>query len=271
LLRAASPCGYMPKVARRTAPHIALLTTTKRTGSRCAAAAWCTATGLAKRYEPSPKTATTCRSGSASLTPSAAPAPQPSPAAGLDPKKLPGLSEKLLVSHHDNNYGGAVKNLNKVEEELSKVGRDTPGFTVAGLEAAKLKFTNSMILHELYFENLGGDGKAPGPQTERILVQAYGSRARWEELFRALGNSLGGGSGWAILDWDFHAHGPRTYWAGDHTNAVASAAPLLVMDMYEHAYAMDYGASAKDYIDAFFKNINWPEVDRRVRAWGRGP
>jgi Fe-Mn family superoxide dismutase len=214
--------------------------------------------------QPSGKSGETATRGDAFLGKHAI---QPLP---FDPKKLPGLSEKLLVSHHDNNYGGAVKNLNKVEEELSKVGPDTPGFTVAGLEAAKLKFTNSMILHELYFENLGGDGKAPGPQTERMLVQAYGSRARWEELFRALGNSLGGGSGWAILDWDFHAHGPRTYWAGDHTNAVASGAPLLVMDMYEHAYAIDYGASAKDYIDAFFKNIQWAEVERRLGRAQKG-
>ncbi|HYS10032.1 MAG TPA: Fe-Mn family superoxide dismutase [Myxococcales bacterium] len=189
----------------------------------------------------------------------------------FDPKKLSGLSEKLLVSHHDNNYAGAVKNLNKVEEALSKVGPDTPGFTVAGLEAAKLKFTNSMVLHEMYFGNLGGDGKAPaGAQIERVLVQAYGSRLRWEELFRALGMSLGGGSGWAILDWDFHAHGPRIYWAGDHTNAAAFCAPLLVMDMYEHAYTIDYGASAKDYIDAFFKNIQWAEVERRLGRAQKG-
>ena len=214
--------------------------------------------------QPSGKSGETATRGDAFLGKHAI---QPLP---FDPKKLPGLSEKLLVSHHDNNYGGAVKNLNKVEEELSKVGPNTPGFTVAGLEAAKLKFTNSMILHELYFGNLGGDGKAPGPQTERILVQAYGSRARWEELFRALGNSLGGGSGWAILDWDFHAHGPRTYWAGDHTNAVASAAPLLVMDMYEHAYAIDYGASAKDYVDAFFRNVHWAELERRVGRAQKG-
>jgi len=182
----------------------------------------------------------------------------------FDPRKLAGLSEKLIVSHHDNNYAGAVKNLNKVEETLAQVGPDTPGFTVAGLEAAKLKFTNSMILHELYFGNLGGDGKAAGSQVDRALAQAYGSRARWEELFRALGNALGGGSGWAILDWDFHARGPRIYWAGDHTNALAFGAPLLVMDMYEHAYSMDYGASAKDYVDAFFKNIQWAEVERRL-------
>ena len=183
----------------------------------------------------------------------------------FDPKKLPGLSEKLLTSHHDNNYAGAVKNLNSVEAELSKAGPDTPGFVIAGLEAAKLKFTNSMILHELYFGNLGGDGSAAGSQTERALVQAFGSRAHWEERFRALGNALGGGSGWAILDWDFHAGGPRIYWAGDHTNALAFGAPLLVMDMYEHAYAMDYGASAKAYIEAFFKNVHWAEVERRFQ------
>jgi Fe-Mn family superoxide dismutase len=188
----------------------------------------------------------------------------------FDPRKLSGFSEKLLVSHHDNNYGGAVKNLNKVEETLAQVGPDTPGFTVSGLDAAKLKFTNSMILHESYFGNLGGDGKAVGPQTERVLAQAYGSRARWEQLFRALGNALGGGSGWAILDWDFHAHGPRIYWAGDHTNALAFGAPLLVMDMYEHAYAIDYGASAKDYIDAFFKNIQWAEVEARLARAQKG-
>ena len=182
----------------------------------------------------------------------------------FDPKKLTGMSEKLIVSHHANNYGGAVKNLNKVEETLAQITPDTPGFTVSSLEAAKLKFTNSMILHEHYFGNLGGDSRAAGPQTDRLLAQAYGSRARWEELFRALGNALGGGSGWAILDWDFNAHGPRTYWAGDHSNALAFGAPLLVMDMYEHAYAIDYGASAKDYIEAFFKNVHWAEVERRL-------
>src|SRR6202023_1474605 len=81
--------------------------------------------------------------------------PKPLP---FDPKKLTGISEKLIVSHHDNNYAGAVKNLNKVEEALAQVTPDTPGFTISGLEAAKLKFTNSMILHEMYFANLGGDG-----------------------------------------------------------------------------------------------------------------
>lgn len=220
--------------------------------------------GGAAIAQPSGKAGDTATRGDAFLGKHAI---QPLP---FDPRKISGLSEKLLVSHHDNNYGGAVKNLNKVEEELSKVGLDTPGFTVAGLEAAKLKFTNSMILHELYFGNLGGDGKAAGSQTERVLAQAYGSHARWEQVFRALGNALGGGSGWAILDWDFHTHGPRIYWAGDHTNAVAFGAPLLVMDMYEHAYAIDYGASAKDYLEAFFRNIQWAEVEARLARAQKG-
>src|SRR6266849_6286672 len=86
-------------------------------------------------------------------------APVPLP---FDPAKLAGLSEKMLVSHHDNNYAGAVKNLNKVEEQLAATNKDTPGFLMAGLKERELTFTNSMILHEQYFGNLGGNGKADG-------------------------------------------------------------------------------------------------------------
>jgi Fe-Mn family superoxide dismutase len=75
--------------------------------------------------------------------------------------------------------------------------------------------------------------------------------------------SLAGGSGWAILDYNFHSGDLRTYWAGNHTQAVASGYPLLVLDMYEHAYAIDFGAAAAKYVDAFFANIQWQEVSRR--------
>jgi Fe-Mn family superoxide dismutase len=183
----------------------------------------------------------------------------------FDPKSLRGLSERLIVSHHDNNYAGAVKNLNKVEEELARVTADTPGFMVGGLKERELTFTNSAILHELYFGNLGGDGRAGGP-IEKELASASGTFARWEELFRATGMSLAGGSGWAILDFNFHTGDLRTYWSGNHTQAVASGWPLLVMDMYEHAYQMDYGAAAARYVDAFFQNINWGEVNRRLEG-----
>src|SRR5207245_1283534 len=105
--------------------------------------------------------------------------------------------------------------------------------------------------------------KAGGP-IEKRLATAYGSLARWEEHFRAVGASLGGGSGWTILDYNFHTGDVHTYWSGNHTQAAPFAAPLLVMDMYEHAYAIDYGAAAGKYIDAFFQNVNWDEVNRRL-------
>jgi len=206
----------------------------------------------------------------------AAPPPAPAPSAAsafagkhavvplpFDPKKLTGISEKMITSHHDNNYAGAVKNLNKVEEQLATIGKDTPGFVVTGLKERELMFSGSAVLHEHYFGNLGGNGKISGP-IEKSLAAAYGSLARFEEHFRAVGASLGGGSGWTILDFNFHTGQPHIYWSGNHTQAPAFGAPLLIMDMYEHAYAIDYGAAAPKYIDAFFQNINWEEVNRRL-------
>jgi Fe-Mn family superoxide dismutase len=185
----------------------------------------------------------------------------------FDPKKLEGLSEKLIVSHHENNYGGALKNLNKVEAALAGINKDTPGFTVAGLKERELVFSNSVTLHELYFANLGGDGKSSG-EIAKALGETYGSLARWEEEFRATGGSLAGGSGWVILDLELPSKSLRTHWSGNHTQSKAAVLPLLVMDMYEHAYQMDFGAGAAKYIDAFFANLRWEEVDRRfARAW----
>jgi Fe-Mn family superoxide dismutase len=176
----------------------------------------------------------------------------------------------LIVSHHDNNYAGAVKNLNAVELELGKVTKDTPGFLVTGLKERDLTFTNSVILHERYFANLGGDGK-PAGAVKDALAASFGGFPRFEELFRATGLSLAGGSGWTVLDLDFSTGDLRIYWAGNHTQSVAFGAPLLVLDMYEHAYQMDYGAAAAKYVDAFMANVAWSEVDRRhtraLAAW----
>jgi superoxide dismutase, Fe-Mn family len=175
----------------------------------------------------------------------------------FDPKKLTGLSEKLLVSHHENNYAGAVKNLNKVEADLAGITKDTPPYLVSGLKERELTFTNSKILHELYFGNLGGDGKAAG-DIKKLLEQEYGSFDRWETEFRVVGQGLGGGSGWVILAYNFQTGLVQSYWSGGHTQNVAFGQPLLVMDI------LDYGAAAGKYIDAFFQNINWAEVDRRL-------
>ncbi|HJU82741.1 MAG TPA: Fe-Mn family superoxide dismutase [Holophagaceae bacterium] len=186
----------------------------------------------------------------------------------FDPKKLDGLSEKLLVSHHENNYAGAVKNLNKVEAELARLPKDAAPFLVSSLRERELNFANSLVLHELYFANLGGGGK-PSGGLAAALAEAFGSMGAWEESFRALGSSLGGGSGWTVLALNFHTGQLNLAWAGGHTNAMAFGAPLLVMDMFEHAYQMDYGAAAGKYIDAFFRNVAWEEVHRRFEAAGR--
>jgi Fe-Mn family superoxide dismutase len=183
----------------------------------------------------------------------------------FDPKTLKGISEALIVSHHDNNYAAAVRNLNKVEAELAALTADTPGFVVGGLQQSALQFANSMVLHEHYFANLGGDGKATGAISERLTAD-YGSFARWEQLFRATGMSLSGGSGWVTLGYDLSSSTVSIGWSGNHTQAHASSLPLLVMDMYEHAYQMDYGAAAAKYVDAFFANINWTEVNRRLES-----
>lgn len=180
----------------------------------------------------------------------------------FDATKLSGISEKMITSHWQNNYGGAVKNLNKVEEQLATVNKDTPGFVVSGLKDRELGFTNSMILHENYFGNLGGDGK-PNGAVASAISDSFGGLARFEELFRATGMSLAGGSGWTILAFNFHLGDLRTYWSGNHTQAVAFGQPLLVLDMYEHAFAIDYGAAAAKYVDAFMANLNWDEVNRR--------
>jgi len=180
----------------------------------------------------------------------------------FDPKKLKGLSDRLIVSHHDNNYAGAVNNLNKVEDELSRVNKDTPGFVVGGLRERELTFANSADLHELYFGNLGGTDKPTGA-VQKAIADAPGGFPHWEELFRATAMSLAGGSGWVILDYELHSGELRTFWSGNHSQTRALGYPLLVLDMYEHAYQMDFGAAAAKYVDAFFANIEWQEVNRR--------
>ena len=187
-------------------------------------------------------------------------APTPLP---LDPGTLPGLSEKLLRSHHENNYTGAVKKLNAARSQLAALSADAPGFVLGGLAQGELAFKHSVVLHELYFGNLTGGGST-ADATRRLLSDHLGGAAAWEERFRALGRSLGGGSGWAIVELDLDEKVPRMYTAGDHTQGLSAGLPLLVLDMYEHSYHMDYGTAAAKYIDAFFANLHWEEIDRRL-------
>jgi Fe-Mn family superoxide dismutase len=179
----------------------------------------------------------------------------------FDPKKIKGLSEKLLVSHYDNNYTGAVKRLNAIVEQLAGLDyAKAPGFLVNGLKREELIATNSMILHEVYFAGLG-DESQPGPALAEALARDFGSIDRWRTEFVAMGKAEGGGSGWVVLNWDPRDKRLVNAWAADHTTTLAGGRPILVLDMYEHAYHMDYGAKAGDYVDAFMHAIRWSSAD----------
>ncbi len=186
----------------------------------------------------------------------------------FDPAKLKGISEKLIKSHHENNYNGAVGALNNIEKRLAALiaDKETPGYVYTDLKREELVRTGSVVLHELYFGNLGGDGKAAGDVLGGLKEQ-WGSVELWEAEFRKTAAGLAGGSGWVILAMNFHTNGLHNYWAWDHMHNAPTGMPLLALDMYEHAYHMDYGSAAAKYIEAFMQNVNWEEVNRRyVRA-----
>lgn len=178
---------------------------------------------------------------------------------------LNGISERMISSHHQNNYGGAVRNLNRVEQELAQITANTPAFVVTALRERELNFRNSKTLHEAYFANLGGNGQRSGA-IDRAISQAYGGAAQWEQHMRATAMGLGGGSGWAILAFELDTGALRTVSSAGHTQALATSLPLLVMDMYEHSYQMDFGAGVARYVDAFFANVLWDEVHRRLES-----
>jgi len=175
----------------------------------------------------------------------------------FDPAKVPGLSEKLLTSHYENNYGGAVRRLNAITAQLANLDvASAPVFVVNGLKREELIATNSMIIHELYFDGLAGGGE-PGGALAEALARDFGSLARWKAEFAATGKALGGGSGWVMLSYSPRDKRLINTWAADHTMTLAGGRPILALDMYEHAYQMDYGARAPAYVDAFMQNIRW--------------
>ena len=184
----------------------------------------------------------------------------------FDPATLPGLSEKLLRSHHQNNYGGAVKRLNAIRGELASLPvAAAPGYQLNGLKREELVATNSMLLHELYFDCLGGAGKDMVPAMALALSASFGSAQRWRDEFVAMGKALGGGSGWVLLSFQPRDGALVNQWAADHTHALAGAAPILALDMYEHAYHLDHGAQAGAYVDAFMANVDWAKVYARYQ------
>jgi Fe-Mn family superoxide dismutase len=182
------------------------------------------------------------------------------------PWLLQGLSPKLIESHYENNYGGALRRLNAIAAQLE--GADfakLPGFALNGLKREELIAHNSVILHELYFASLGGDGRDPGSFAE-VLSRDFGSVDRWKAEFAAMGRALGGGSGWVLLTYVPREGRLANQYASDHSQSLAGGIPLLALDMYEHAYHIDFGANVAAYVDTFLRNIDWKGVAARYQS-----
>jgi superoxide dismutase, Fe-Mn family len=191
----------------------------------------------------------------------------------LKPQWMNGLSERLLVSHYVNNYGGALRRLNAIRMRLAALDwARTPVFEINGLKREELIAAGSVVLHEIYFESLGGHGddpptglSEPPDELARALERDFGSVAAWRAEFTAMAKALAGGSGWAILAWSERLGHLVNHWAADHTHGLPAATPILALDMYEHAYHLDFGAKAAAYVDQAMANLNWERIGARYR------
>ena len=182
-----------------------------------------------------------------------------------NPASMNGLSEKIILSHYENNYGGAVKRLNAITQQLAELDwATTPIFVINGLKREELIASNSMILHELFFDSLGASSAsaALGAQIDKD----FGGMDAWAAQFAAMGKAQGGGSGWVLLVWSHRDSKLINTWAADHTCNLAGATPILALDMYEHSYHMDFGAAAAKYVDAFMQNLNMAAASAKFAA-----
>ena len=179
------------------------------------------------------------------------------------PWLLNGLSQRLIESHYENNYGGALRRLNAITEQLASLDFGaTPAYVINGLKREELIALNSTLLHELYFASLGGDGK-PTEALAAALTGDFGSVDRWRKEFVGMANALSGGSGWVLLVYVPRDRRLINQYATDHSQTLAGGIPILALDMYEHAYHLDFGANAAAYVDAFMRNIDWKAVQTR--------
>lgn len=186
-----------------------------------------------------------------------------------DYSKLLGIEgfSNTLLNNHFTLYGGYVTNTNKIIDTMIQMTKDGKA---ALPEYAEIKRRfgwefDGMRLHELYFENLGGKGAINSAGAlAKAMVQQYGSYDAWEKEFKATGTMRG--IGWVVLYQDTVSGMFCNAWITEHDGGhLAGCIPLLIMDVFEHAYMVDYGLKKADYITAFFKNINWPTVEKRMK------
>ena len=184
----------------------------------------------------------------------------------FDQEKLQGISGKTLAIHHDKLYVGYVNKVNEINEKLTAL-RATGSYEgnatyseLRGLKEAETFAVNGVYLHEWYFDVLGGDGNvAVAPELSKAIAQKWGSV---EEGLRYLSACGMAARGWSVLAWDTKAEELKHYNCDSHNQGgIWGAIPVIVLDVYEHAYFIDYGSDRKKYIEDYWKNFNWMKAE----------
>ena len=184
----------------------------------------------------------------------------------VDATKFEGLSEKLLTMHHQKNYAGAVKKLNLIRGKLQSADAESSGSywsEFGTLKAGEAAARNSALLHELYFSNMIGGGNEVPPALGTALSSRFGSLDAAVKRMRGCAKAT---SGWVILAIDRTSRTIEIVQTAGHAGGAWHAEALIVLDVFEHSYAIDYGPDKDGYLDAFFKNLNWVEIGERFDA-----
>ena len=180
------------------------------------------------------------------------------------PWTLNGISPRLIESHYENNYGAALNRLNVLSEEIEQLDLGkTSDQALVRLKRDEAAALNSTLLHELYFASLGGDGRALPDAVASAIAKDFGSVDRWRQEFVGIANGLAGGSGRVLLTYVPRDGRLINQIASDHDQSIAGGVPILALDMYEHAYHLEFGANASAYVAAFMRNIDWSAVKLR--------
>jgi Fe-Mn family superoxide dismutase len=182
------------------------------------------------------------------------------------PWTINGMTPRQIESHYENNYGGAVLRLNAIADELAALDpQTTPAHTISRLKQEEMAALNSTLLHELYFASIGGDGRAVPEVMASAITRDFGSVDRWRHEFIALGNALAVSAGWVLLSWVPRDGRLINQSVSEASPGVAGGIPILALDMYEHAYHLDFGANPSAYVATFMRNIDWSAVQGRYQ------
>jgi superoxide dismutase, Fe-Mn family len=187
----------------------------------------------------------------------------------LNFQELNGISQKTIENHYGKLYQGYVKKWQEIQERMKATDKSLANASFSDLRELKLEegfVADAVLLHEAYFDILGGNGELEGGIVDAI-AKDFGSFEIWQEEFKALGLCS---RGWVVLAYDFNDGKLRNFLSDAHNQGgIWGTAPILVLDVYEHAYFIDFGSDRKSYIDAFFKNLNWGAINNKFSKSAR--